>query len=188
MKKEPDISDSVLVETYKKGDKPVFEVIYARYKDKIYGLLFYLCHDRAQAEDLTQQVFLKAFVALDGYRGQASLGTWLSHIATNIWIDESRKRKRSPLSLVKAMTSDLQDRGASPEGAVLNRELSQALITAIANLSDKLRVVFVLKYIAGLSYSEISEILGCSTGTVGSRLTRCLKTLARDLNRFREGN
>jgi RNA polymerase sigma-70 factor (ECF subfamily) len=175
-----------LIEACQRGERGAFEQIYRQYEEKVYSLTYYLCKQHETAKDLTQQVFLKAFVSLDTFNFQSRFGTWLYRLTTNLCIDERRKQDRIrhvPMENNPAHTLASQD---SADAALLQNEFCDAVEQAISKLSDTLRPTFVLKYIADLSYTEISEVLDCSIGTVGSRLNSCLKFMAQELKHFKD--
>ncbi len=168
------------------GDHLAFEEIYALHSTAIHTLAFYVCGDRHVAEDLTQQVFTRAFTALRTFNSQARLRTWLTRIALNVCIDHQRKgRKREFLPF-----DDQAVKGnpliAASDVSAERTEFAGALDKAIDKMSRKLREVIILKYINELSYSEIAEVIGCSIGTVSSRLNRGHRFLAAELKDFQE--
>jgi len=171
--------DVALVERAKQGDVRAFERLAARYKDRIFGYLCRMCGDASEAEDLCQEVFVRAFVSVRRFRGAATFQTWLYRIATNMAVDALRKRRRSegvPLSLDEPMAAgegeverEIAD-DETPHETVEVRELQAEVARAIQSLSDKLRPVVIMFDIQGLTYEEIAEALGCPLGTVKSRL------------------
>ena len=169
-----------LLDAARRGDRQAFERLYESHKTAVYNLALYVSRSEDAARELTQQVFVKAFVGLSAFRSDARFGTWLHRMTINLWIDERRRHERFRFEMLDETLpgGDAADAGARRE------ELGRAIRKAVAGLSDKLRPAFVLKYVAGMSYDEIAQTLGCSVGTVGSRLHRCLKTLSRELAAF----
>jgi RNA polymerase sigma-70 factor (ECF subfamily) len=168
------------------GDRQAFEQLYTKYKDKVYGLAYYMCGDQETARDLTQQVFLKAFVSLGSFSFNSQFSTWLLRLAINACIDHRRKNRRATFVGIDHSIPQMKTSPHSTAEAVMKRETAEAVECAIKSMSKKLREVVVLKYVADLSYAEISETLGCSIGTVGSRLNRGHAFLAEKLNHLKD--
>jgi len=174
------IDISELVHRAKEGDDEAFGMLVEQYQDKIYGYVSRMLHDPEEAEDVAQEVFIRAYQNLAGFREAASFPTWLYRIATNLAIDAARSRKSrwgETVSLDEPIASDegeierqlpADQRGSVSQ--VESAQLQQIVAEAIAELSTKLRTVITLYDIEGLSYEEIAQVLGCPVGTVKSRL------------------
>jgi RNA polymerase sigma-70 factor (ECF subfamily) len=179
----PDIDDRVL-EACRQGDRGAFHLLFEAYKDRVYSMALHFSGDEASAKDITQQVFLKLFTQIKYFRQASGFSTWLFRIVTNTCIDEKRKQKRfipfSHSSEVKNMVTK-----GSQEENYLQRLVEDSVKAAVTNLKPKLRLPILLKYIEGLSYEEIAQVLGCSVGTVASRLNQAYKTLAQRLAHLR---
>lgn len=177
--------DAQTIEACKRGDRAAFQLLFEAYKDRVYSVAFHFCGDESMAGDATQQVFLKLFSAIAQFRQDAQFTTWLYRIVVNTCVDEQRKRKRfvpfSPEMEVKNLVAR-----SSQEESYSRRQVAASVKAAIADLSPKLRLPILLKYFEGLSYEEIAEAIGCSKGTVASRLNRGHKTLARKLAFLRD--
>jgi len=177
-----------VIEACKLGDRDAFRLLFERHKDRVYSVaLYFFGGDEALAGDVTQQVFLKLFTRISQYQGEAEFTTWLYRLTTNACIDEQRKRRR-----FLQFGGDDDGGGAgelvenrSMDDALARGELSRSVGRAVAALKPKLRVVMLLKYFEELSYEEIASVLGCSKGTVASRLNRGHKILARKLGHLR---
>jgi len=175
---QADISE--LVRNAKEGDDEAFGMLVEQYQDRIYGYVFRMLHDSDEAEDVAQEVFIRAYQNLAGFREAASFPTWLYRIATNLAIDAARARKSrrtNSFSLDEPVETDegemqrqLPADMPGPVDLVESSELQRTVAEAIAQLSAKLRTVITLYDIEGLSYKEIAEVLGCPVGTVKSRL------------------
>lgn len=173
--REPD-----LVAQARGGDPAAFERLALLHKDRIYNYVLRMIGDATDAEDLTQEVFLRAFLHIRSFRGAASFSTWLYRIASNICVDALRQRRRVETRTVNLdapldtgddeVSRQVPDNSPTPDQALQNRELHGKIQEAIASLSDKLREVVVLYDIMGVPYEEISQIVGCPLGTVKSRL------------------
>jgi len=178
-----------VIEACKLGDRDAFRLLFERHKDRVYSVaLYFFGGDEALAGDVTQQVFLKLFTRISQYQGEAEFTTWLYRLTTNACIDEQRKRRR----FLQFGDGDDEGGGAgeifehrSMDEALARGELSRSVGQAVATLKPKLRVVMLLKYFEELSYEEIASVLGCSKGTVASRLNRGHKILARKLGHLR---
>ena len=177
--------DAGVIESCRQGDREALRVLYEAYKDKVYSLaLCYFNGDVAAAKDLTQEVFVKLITRLEQFRGDAEFSTWLYRVVANACLDERRKRRRW-FSLEDSVEVGHMVVRKSLETAQLQRQMADEVKLAVAGLKPKLRIAVLLKYFDDLSYQEIASVLGCSIGTVASRLNRGHKLLARKLAHFR---
>ena len=165
------------------GDPRAFEEFVIAYQHRVFGVALRMLGSRAEAEEIAQEVFLRAHRAIADFRGEARLGTWLYAIASRLCLnrlaspDRRLARGDDPLMDVPASTPDA---AAAAERA----ELDAALRTAIAELPDDRRLVLVLRDVEGLSYEQIAEALALDPGTVRSRLHRARMQLKEKLERF----
>ena len=174
------------IEACQKGDRDAFRLLFEAYKDKVYSIaLYFFGGDEALAGDVTQQVFLKLFTKIGQYRSEAEFTTWLHRLAVNTCLDEHRKRRRFIPFGDAFKVSEPRER-RSQEERYYGTEVADSVKAAIATLKPKLRVAILLKYFEELSYEEIAMVLGCSKGTVASRLNRGHKILARRLGHLRD--
>jgi RNA polymerase sigma-70 factor, ECF subfamily len=166
------------------GDRNALRTLFDKYKDRVYSIALYsLSGDRAAAADITQQVFLKLMTNIGQFRGDSEFGTWLYRLVVNTCHDERRKQSRFvPLADSHSQSSETE----SPRANYARTELVQHVQTVVAELKPKLRWPILLKYVEGLSYEEIANVLGCSKGTVASRLNRGHKVLARRLQYLKD--
>lgn len=177
--------DRYVIEACQQGDREAFQHLFDAYKDRVYSIAFYFYSgDESSARDATQQVFLKLFTRIGQFRFDAEFTTWLYRLVTNVCVDERRKGRRY-IPLAEGFAADLAAKKRSQEECFLQREIQAAVKAAITDLKPKLRLPILFKYVEGLSYEEIANILGCSTGTVASRLNRGHKVLARRLAHLR---
>ena len=181
--------DAALVARALAGDPKAFEEIYERHRGAVFKVAYGMCRNAEDALDVVQETFLKAHKSLGRFEQRASLTTWLCQIAVHQAIDLSRRRKvRHAESLDDRLVSDSNAAGRAPEvgpaAQASERELSQALERALGKLSEKHRTVFVLYTVKGLSYKEIADSVGCSIGTVMSRLFYARKNLQQMLGDF----
>jgi RNA polymerase sigma-70 factor (ECF subfamily) len=173
-------TDHELLEGCRRGEPEALRELFESHKDKVYSIALRYSGDSAVAMDTAQDVFLKLFSAIHNFRGGANFDSWLYRIVVNSCLDQKRRTRRL-IPLVDGLLDALQSPGASALDQVVRSELSSRLRSAVARLPAEQRIVIVLRYTQGLSYDEIAEILGCSTGTVASRLNRIHKTLGRRL-------
>lgn len=179
------IIDDRVIKDCQHGDREAFRLLFEAYKDKVFSIAVYSFHgDQTVAGDVTQQIFLKLLTSIGQFRGESQFTTWLHRLAVNTCIDEQRRRKRY---LGFGETEALQKTAERkpPERRYERRELADCVKAAISELKPKFRMPVMLKYVEGLSYEEIAEVLGCSKGTVASRLNRGHKQLARRLAHLR---
>lgn len=174
--------DGSVIEACQQGDRDAFQLLFETYKDKVFSIAVYaIGGDRAVADDVTQQIFLKLFTAIRQFRGDSEFTTWLYRLVVNACIDERRRRKRwLPWGETVAMKNTGE--GKPQEKQFARREVAEAVREAIAELKPKFRLPILLKYIEGLSYEEIASVMGCSKGTVASRLNRGHSQLAKRLS------
>ena len=166
------------------GDREAFSMLFAQHKDKVYSIALHFSGNEATAHDIAQQVFLKLMTNIQQFNFQAEFSTWLYRMVANTCFDEQRRwRKFLPFG-DEVEIRQLQSR-ENIEANYSRVELSGAVQAAIATLKPKLRMPILLKYIEGMSYEEIAQVLDCSVGTVASRLNRSHKALAEKLSYLR---
>jgi RNA polymerase sigma-70 factor (ECF subfamily) len=170
-----------------------FEGLVQEYKNRIHGYVCRLTNDSPDAEDITQEVFIRAYQSMHAFRHDAAVDTWLYRIATNLVIDRFRRAKRAPQLAPAAEVDDaLQEipstsRDSDPQATAQLGELQKQVQRAIQSLPTKLRAVVVLHDMEGLSYEEVAQTVGCPVGTVKSRLFNARLLLRRKLQHFMEG-
>ena len=176
--------DSTTIAACQRGDRHALRTLFDEYKDRVYSIAIYsLGGDQTSAADVTQQVFLKLMTRIQQFRGDSEFATWLYRLVLNTCRDEQRKQRRFvPLadSLFPIAKPD-----KSPRANYARKEISERVQAAIGELKPKLRWPILLKYVEGMSYEEIGAVLGCSKGTVASRLNRGHKALSRKLTDLR---
>jgi RNA polymerase sigma-70 factor (ECF subfamily) len=167
-----------LVLAAQRGDRSAQKSLYQLYHERVYSLVFYALDDTTSAEDVTQIVFLKIYSSLNRFRYEAAFSTWVYRIALNECLNRNQRRGLSHLPLDEVLGSmDERDKNPSPDIRHEQNQRQEIIQRAVMELSPKLRSVVILKYVEGLSYEEIAEVLKCSTGTVASRLSRALAQL-----------
>jgi RNA polymerase sigma-70 factor (ECF subfamily) len=174
--------DGRVIEACRQGDRAAFQLLFETYKDKVFSIAVYSSGgDRAVADDVTQQIFLKLFTAIRQFRGESEFTTWLYRLVVNACHDEKRRRQRLlPWGETVAMRNPSDKKPQEKQYARL--EVAEAVREAIGELKPKFRLPILLKYIEGLSYEEIASVMGCSKGTVASRLNRGHSQLAKRLS------
>src|SRR5215203_2181568 len=174
--------DGRVIEACQQGDRAAFQLLFETYKDKVFSIAVYSSGgDRALADDVTQQIFLKLFTAIRQFRGDSEFTTWVYRLVVNACLDERRRRRRLlPWGETVAMRSPGDKKPQEKQYARL--EVAEAVRAAIGELKPKFRLPILLKYIEGLSYDEIASVMGCSKGTVASRLNRGHSQLAKRLS------
>ena len=188
---EPD--DLELVRRCQGGDDHAFDELVARYRNRAYAMIYHLVHNEQDAWDLAQDGFVKAWKSIDRFRAQSSFYTWLYRIMNNVAIDWLRKKHiqggqefDDSIALSDLEPgSDLAPKSAPlPAKTMERQEVRQRIDAAIAKLSPEHRTVILLKEMEDLLYHEIAETVGCSIGTVMSRLfyaRKKLQSLLRDV-------
>jgi RNA polymerase sigma-70 factor (ECF subfamily) len=175
--------DDELVRRARRGDDAASDVLVNRHAGRLYGLALRLVGNAADAEDVVQETFLGAFRGLRGFRGHASVKTWLTRILVNrvARLHRSRRlRRATPIHLVLEPSGDAVPDAATAE---VRADIRMDLSAVLAGLSDEHRTVVVLRELQGMSYSEMADALDVPRGTVESRLFRArqrLKELLKD--------
>ena len=179
------IIDDRVIEACRDGDREAFRLLFETYKDKVFSIAVYsLGGDEAAANDVSQQIFLKLMTAIGQFRGDSAFTTWLYRMVVNACIDEQRKRRRFLPFGDSVPMSKIEDRRPQ-EKRYARLEVSESVQAAIKELTPKLRMPILLKYVEGLSYEEIAAVMGCSKGTIASRLNRGHRSLAKKLGHLR---
>jgi RNA polymerase sigma-70 factor (ECF subfamily) len=180
-------SDWELVQKCQAGETSAFQELVSRYHQKVYLVILGLLRNREDALEIAQETFLRAYRKIGGFQGGSSFYTWIYRIGVNLAIDAQRRQKRNPVDYRDSMDGvfESQDEVArDPFAETHDRELREGLIKAINDLTPEHKAVIVLRTVEGLSYKDIGEILGCSEGTVMSRLHYARKKLQEKLSPF----
>ncbi|MEK6278884.1 MAG: sigma-70 family RNA polymerase sigma factor [Acidobacteriota bacterium] len=179
------ISEERIIAACQEGDREAFRQLFETYKDKVFSIAVYsFGGDETAASDVSQQIFLKLMTNIRQFRGDSAFTTWLYRLVVNACTDELRKRGRF-LPFGDWMPVGKPEDRRPQEKRYDRMELADSVQGAIHELSPKLRMPILLKYVEGLSYDEIAGVLGCSKGTVASRLNRGHQSLARKLTHLR---
>src|ERR1700741_2756696 len=190
-----DASDLSLVRRVQRGDKGAFDALVLKYQHKLVKLVMRYVRNPAEAEDIAQEAFIKAYRALPQFRGDSAFYTWLYRIAINTAKNAVVSRDRSPVEYDLDRNNndesyDMQGRmkdAETPEGLVLTDEIRSTVNAAIDALPEDLRTAIVLRELDGLSYEEIAAAMACPVGTVRSRIFRAREAIAKRLREVFEG-
>ena len=173
-----------VIKACQEGDRDAFRVLFETYQDRAYSIAYHFSGDESVAHDMTQQVFLKLFGSIGQFRFNSEFSTWLYRLVANVCMDEHRRRRRFIPWGSGTEIYNLVERSTGEDYA-RRRELGASIRRAITELKPKLRMVILLKYFEELSYEEMAQALGCSPGTIASRLNRGHQMLARKLAHLR---
>lgn len=192
--------DRRLVEAARGGDQDAFRQLFDRYHRRAYGLALGVVKSPDDALDVVQDAFIKAHRHLEKFEGNSSFYTWLYRIVMNLAIDHIRKRKRSRHvdfgdSLANSADDEVAGDGAllprvlgqNPGKSLARKEIREQIGEALASLSDNHRAVLVMRELEGLSYQEMAEVMGCSKGTIMSRLFHARKNMQKRLLEYMDG-
>jgi len=180
----PDSISSEVIHACQQGDREAFRLLFEAYRDRVFSIACYQLSDETAADDVTQQIFVKLFTRIGQFRGDSEFSTWLYRLVINSCLDERRRQRRFlPVAEDAPMPRAVYRK--PPETRYERRECAGSVRLAIEGLKPKMRLPILLKYIEGLSYEEIAAVLGCSKGTVASRLNRAHKALAKKLGHLR---
>lgn len=174
-----------VIEGCRQGDHDAFTALFEANQDKVYSIALRYSGDASVAMDIAQEVFLKLLSRIQDFRSEANFETWLYRIAINTCLDH-RRRGRRWMPLVEGFLDLCRTSTETVLQDLLRTEMQQHVQHGVGRLSPDLRVVVILRYTEGLSYDQIAEILGCSPGTVASRLNRAHKALERRLSHLRK--
>lgn len=187
-------SDQLLVERVQRGDRRAFDLLVLRYQQRIVKLIMRYLHDPAEAQDVAQEAFIKAYRALPGFRGDSAFYTWLYRIAINTAKNYLVALQRRPveydLDLQNPEHYELNARlrdEDTPEGIALQEELRQTVEGTIASLPEDLRTAIMLREVDGLSYEEIAQAMDCPVGTVRSRIFRAREAIDKGIESLAAG-
>lgn len=193
MKAQEVALDRLLVERFKNGDESAFSEMMDRYWGRIYGLVNQMLRNQQDAEEVTQDAFIRAHRGLVNFRGDSAFSTWLYQIATNLarnryWYWFRRKRDKTisfdqPIgdedggTLAEIFPAEIE----SPDDIAITKEFTDRIADSMTRLGEKHREILVLRNVQDHSYEEIAQILGISVGTVKSRIARAREALRKEM-------
>lgn len=181
--RDADVRDARLIRLCKAGLAEGFEGLYSAYSHRVYATAVRILLDRHQAEDVTQDVFLKVFRKIHTFRAEeAKFSTWLYRVVVNSCTDRLRTRaKRTVAGLDSTLSAELViPDGRTPLGEAERKELQQKIEAALEDIEDEQRTILVLRVIEDLSYAEIAEVMDLSTSQVRGRLHRARKAFIQN--------
>jgi RNA polymerase sigma-70 factor (ECF subfamily) len=181
--------DRLLVDRFKEGDEAAFNEMVSRYWDRIYGMVHQLLRNQQDAEEVTQDAFIRAHRGLANFRGESAFSTWLYQIATNLarnryWYWWRRKRDKTvsfdqpvsednPTLLSEVFSTEM----STPGDITVTQELVDHIAVGMEKISAKHREILILRNVKNMAYEEIAEVLNISVGTVKSRIARARESL-----------
>jgi RNA polymerase sigma factor (sigma-70 family) len=172
---EPTLDLAAIVLRAQSGDVDAFEILYRQHVGRIYALTRRMCADDAQADELTQEVFVKAWEKLDSYRGESAFSSWLHRVAVNVVLGDRRAEGRR----LARVTPQADIEGTAP---TCRPDLGVDLARALDTLPARARQVFVLHHVEGLGHEEVADAMGTSIGTSKGQLHRARELLRRVLS------
>ncbi|WP_420797662.1 RNA polymerase sigma factor RpoE [Candidatus Sororendozoicomonas aggregata] len=185
---DPQQADQQLVERVQQGDSRAFDMLVLKYQHRILGLVGSYINDFQEVQDVTQEAFIKAYKAMDRFRGDSSFYTWIYRIAINTaknhLVSKGRKPQTANVDVYDAefaeLSTGLKDID-SPERNLHRNEVEKVVHGVINDLPDELRTAVLLREFDGLSYDEIAEVMSCPVGTVRSRIFRAREAIDREV-------
>jgi RNA polymerase sigma-70 factor (ECF subfamily) len=177
--------DDTIIRTVRTGDTEAFAQLVDRHKEQVYAILMRLTGDPQAAEELAHEAFVRAYRGLDGFRGEARFGTWITQIAINLARDRVRERRRNRTVSLEALLEQDADAAVfadkrsqyDPLAEVSERDMIMRFENALEELPASYREVFVLRHVQNMPYEEIAEITGDSIGSLKVRTHRARKLL-----------
>ncbi|HLP97315.1 MAG TPA: RNA polymerase sigma factor RpoE [Sideroxyarcus sp.] len=181
--------DQQLVERAQRGDKHAFELLVAKYQRRLGRLISRFVRNAAEAEDVTQDAFIKAYRALPAFRGDSAFYTWLYRIGINTaknYLVSQGRRAPTSTSFDAEEAEDFEEASllhevATPENELMSKQVVAVVNSSLQELPDDLRTALTLREIEGLSYEEIAAVMDCPIGTVRSRIFRAREAIAANL-------
>ena len=181
--------DQQLVERVQRGDKHAFDLLVSKYQRKLGRLISRFVRDSADAEDVTQEAFIKAYRALPGFRGESAFYTWLYRIGINtaknyLLSNKRRAPTTTPFDAEEAESfedGDMLREVDTPENELMSKQVVGVVQASLQQLPEDLRSALTLREIEGLSYEEIASVMNCPVGTVRSRIFRAREAVAENL-------
>ena len=182
------VTDKQLVERVQNGDKKAFDLLVLKYQQRIISLVSRFVHNPTDAQDITQEAFIKAYRALPKFRGESAFYTWMYRIAVNTAKNYMAVKSRRPLESTQDINDVEQIEGdhtlrhqETPERLLLRDEIQETILNSIEALPEDLKIAITLRDVEGLSYEDIASTMDCPIGTVRSRIFRAREAIDREL-------
>ena len=180
--------DHELVQRVQRGDSAAFDLLVRKYQHRIIALIGRYVSDWSECQDVAQDTFMRAYRALDGFRGDAQFYTWLHRIAVNTAKNHLvASNRRPPSADIDVADAEQFDSGIrlrdtdTPERELMRQQVEQTVVRAVEALPEELRVAITLREVEGMSYEDIAERMGCPIGTVRSRIFRAREAIDAEL-------
>lgn len=180
--------DQQLIKRARSGDQKAYEALLNKYKNLVYHVMIKMVRNPQEAEDLSQEAFIKAFNALASFNEEFAFSTWLMKIATNNCIDHLRKKKLKTFSIDEPLKYrdeqvklEVPDHDPTPDSLLLSKERSAMINDAIESLPPRYRHVIILRHKEEKSYEDIAEILKLPLGTVKARIFRAREMINKKI-------
>lgn len=179
-------ADLLLVERVQSGDREAFGLLVGKYQRKLLRLVMRLVRDPAEAEDVTQEAFIKAYRALPNFRGESAFYTWLYRIGVNTaknWLVANGRRMPTVSEITDDDSEGIEDgvllrHDETPDRVLMSRQIGETVNAAMEALPEDLRTAITLREIDGMAYEEIAQVMDCPIGTVRSRIFRAREAIA----------
>ncbi|MCH8976947.1 MAG: RNA polymerase sigma factor RpoE [Proteobacteria bacterium] len=182
------VTDKQLVERVQNGDKKAFDLLVLKYQQRIISLVSRFVYNPSDAQDITQEAFIKAYRALPNFRGESAFYTWMYRIAVNTAKNYLAVKSRRPLESAQDIEDVEQIEGdhalrhqETPEHLLLRDEIQETILNSIEALPEDLKIAITLREVEGLSYEDIASAMDCPIGTVRSRIFRAREAIDREL-------
>lgn len=187
--------DAALVQAARAGDMGAFEELVARHRDKVYARAYSILRNEDEALDVSQEAWVKGWQRLGQFHGKAAFATWITRIVINLCLDRLRKLKRDQAESIEELDEEsggverqMQVVSPSPSAGLEREELRKRIDEALGQLSETHRTVLILHEFEGMNYKEIARSMGCSLGTVMSRLFYARRKMAALLTGWKRDN
>ncbi|RYV01163.1 RNA polymerase sigma factor RpoE [Shewanella sp. OPT22] len=181
-------NDQIIIERVQQGDKQAYNLLVQKYQSKVLSLISRFVRNQADAADVAQEAFIKAYRALPNFRGESAFYTWLYRIAVNTaknyLVSQGRKAPANDVDAEEAEYYDGSDalkEFASPERLLLSSEMKKVIFDTLETLPEELRMALTLRELEGMSYEDIANIMECPVGTVRSRIFRAREAIDKVL-------
>ncbi len=174
-------NDATLLELARAGDRTAFGKLVRKHHARVHRLALHLTGSRGEADDVTQETFVRAWRAIERFDGRAELFTWLYRICVNVALNLRRSRKRETTDINDPRLPEPVSDGIDPQASAAQSQAYRALVTAMDSLSESLRATLVLACVEQVPYADIAQSLGCSEGTVAWRVHEARRKLRETL-------